>query len=132
MPDGTPEVPANEPQGIVDKYLTWSTDKALDAGSKTPAEHGEEAKQQAMLALAELKARVESDGLPKKGFNPVSEEGENHETAAIQAGFKAIEALIKAGQSGTVDIMGGVYAYDPVKGAVWKPVAELRKPSEEK
>jgi hypothetical protein len=127
-------MPENSPNAY-ERYLTWSTEVALDAASVSPTERLKQAQEASMRALAELKQQVEATGLPKKGaYGPpeeASREAAMHQEAAIRAASQAMEALIKAGQSGTVELMGGVWAYDPQKGATWRPIDELRNGSDQ-
>ncbi len=129
MPDTPSEVPSVQvPKGPVEDYLTWSTDQAQEAAKKSPEEHLDTAQKQAAHALTELKAAIEAGGLPKKGasLSPEAAEAQEHQIAAMKAGFATMEALIQAGQSGTVDILGRILAYDPEQGFHWQTVEELR------
>lgn len=135
------DIPSESPRSsdssdsYLERYLTWNTEMALDSGSVSPAEHLSRAKEASMKALAELKKQVDATELPKKGAYGPSEkslqEAALHQRNAAVRAAEAMEALIKAGQSGTVELMGGVWAYDPQKGATWKSIDEIRKGSDQ-
>ncbi len=108
------DLPSSNP---IEAQLIKDTQKVRDIAAKTPEEHLEDASTQAKIALGNLKLNIEQG--PPTDFDELKAKGElQNETTA--AGVAALDALMKAGLSGIIQMEGGHMVYEPGKGVHWE------------
>lgn len=96
--------------------------KTQDIATKTPEEHLEIASTNTKEALAALK-----DRLSLNNMTDLAKQAELQKQSMIAAA-EAMNSLVKAGQSGAVQMAGGYMAYDPTNGFYWQEVVNGQLP----